>query len=348
MKHYIITNRLIEIKNGRERIKEDGTEEARDGLRFAEYDTDTQEYNLFPEPQPQISLDRIRYNYQIVDDNDDVLLDENNNLVAINTLHGSVRTFIGLYKSLKQTTEGDVLFFIHGFNTDLNDALDALQNLHEKYVENDSNAIQCIVMFTWPAMSSILEYRDDYRDAELSGYSLVRVFLKLETFYRDFFVERANERCNRNIQVMTQSMGAFVLESMLNNLLRQTIPLRVVLDKVFLMAADVDWTALEEPNPLYNIVDICETVHIYIHRRDRALGVSETTKNPANRLGKYGPKNKNLIPNNISCIDVTNVPSGDIFNHGYFLRSPKVIEDVLKVVKQTGAVEPERVLSNED
>ncbi len=345
MKHFIITNRLIEIINEQERIKEDGTEEARDAIRFAEYDTETKNYNIFPEPQPQIPLDRVRYNYQIVDGNDDVLLDENNNQVAINTLHGSVRAFIGLYKSLKQTTEGDVLFFTHGFNTDLNDALDALQNLHEKYVENNTNAIQHIVMFTWPAMSKILEYRDDYRDAELSGYPLARVFLKLETFYRDFFVERGNERCNCNIHIMTQSMGAVVLESMLNNLLRQTIPLRVVLDKVFLMAADVDWTALEEPNPLYNIVDICESVHIYIHRRDRALGVSETTKNPDNRLGKYGPKNKNLIPNNISCIDVTNVPSGEFANHGYFQMSPKVIEDVLKVVKQTGAVEPERVLS---
>ncbi len=148
MKHFIITNRLIEIINEQERIKEDGTEEARDAIRFAEYDTETKNYNIFPEPQPQIPLDRVRYNYQIVDGNDDVLLDENNNQVAINTLHGSVRAFIGLYKSLKQTTEGDVLFFIHGFNTDLNDALDALQNLHEKYVENNTNAIQHIVMFT--------------------------------------------------------------------------------------------------------------------------------------------------------------------------------------------------------
>lgn len=346
MRHYIITNRLIETRNGQERIKEDGTEEARDEIRFAEYDTDTQKYNLFPEPQPQIPLDRVRYNYRIVDDNDDVLLDENNNQVAINTLHGSVATFVGLYQSLKQTTEGDVLFFTHGFNTDLSGALDALQSLHEEYVENNTNTIQHIVMFTWPAMSSILEYRDDYRDAELSGYSLARVWLKLETFYRDFFVESGNKRCNRNIHIMTQSMGAVVLESMLNNLVSQRIPLTVILDKVFLMAADVDWTALEEPNPLYNIVDICETVHIYLHRRDRALGVSETTKNPANRLGKYGPKNKNLIPDNISCIDVTNVPSGDApINHSYFRTGEKVIEDVLIVVRQTGAVEPERVLS---
>ena len=345
MKHYIITNRAIETRNGRERIKEDGREEARDGIRFAEYDTETREYNLFPEPQPQISLDGVRYNYQIVEGNDDVLLDENNNRVAIDTLHGSVRTFIGLYRSLKQVPEGDVLLFTHGFNTDLNDALDALQDLHEKYVENDSNAIKHLVMFTWPAMSSILEYRDDYRDAELSGDSLARVFLKLETFYRDFFVARGNERCDRKIHFMTHSMGAVVLESMLDNLLTRGIPLRVILDKVFLMAADVDWTALEEPKPLYNVVDICQSVHIYIHRRDRALGASDATKNPENRLGQHGVKNKNRIPNNISCIDTTDVRSGDPLNHGYFLRSPKVIEDVLKVVKQTGAVELERVLT---
>ncbi len=47
MKHFIITNRLIEIINEQERIKEDGTEEARDAIRFAEYDTETKNYNIF-------------------------------------------------------------------------------------------------------------------------------------------------------------------------------------------------------------------------------------------------------------------------------------------------------------
>ncbi len=36
-----------------------------------------------------------------------------------------------------------------------------------------------------------------------------------------------------------------------------------------------------------NLMMLFLTVHIYLPRRDLALGVSETTKNPANRLGKY-------------------------------------------------------------
>ncbi|MEM9273226.1 MAG: alpha/beta hydrolase [Cyanobacteria bacterium P01_F01_bin.143] len=324
MKHFIITNRLIEITaDGQERINEDGKEEATDEIRFAEYDTDTQEYTLFPEPQPRVTLDSVHYKYKLVDGNDQVLLDENDEPVSIDTLHGSVNAFTSLYRSLKQEPEGDVLFFVHGFNTNLNNALDALQTIHERYVENGDNEIKHIVMFTWPAMGSLLEYRDDYRDAELSGFSLARVLLKLETFFQDFLGTMGNEPCNSNLHFMTQSMGAVVLESMLNNLISQNIPLRVLLDKVFLMAADVDWTALEQPNPLYKLVDICETVHIYLHRRDRALNISAATKNPENRLGKYGPKNKNLIPSNISCIDVTGVRSGDFNNHSYFRKSDK-------------------------
>ena len=347
MKHFIITNRLINIlPNGQERINEDGREEARDEVRFAEYDTDTREYTLFPEPQPQTPIDSVRYKYRLVDGNDEVLLDENNEQVAINTLHGSVNAFTSLYRSLKQEPEGDVLFFVHGFNTNLNSALGALQEMHEKYVENGNNGIKHIVMFTWPAMGSVFEYRDDYRDAELSGFSLARVLLKLETFYQDFLVTMGNEPCNSNLHFMTQSMGAVVLESMLNNLVSQNIILRVLFDKVLLMAADVDWIALEEPKPLYSLVDICQTVHIYIHRGDLALGASETAKNPANRLGKYGPKNKNLIPSNISCIDVTNVPSGNFpLNHSYFRTSDQVIADVLNVVQQATPVVGDRVLS---
>jgi esterase/lipase superfamily enzyme len=345
MKHFIITNRLIETRNGEERINEDGREEAKDAIRFAEYDTDTNTYNLFPEPQPTEPLERISYKYKVIDNNDDFLLDENNNQVAINSLHGSVRTFTLLYKLMKQSTGGDVLFFIHGFNTDLNKALEALQNLHLKYVQDTNSPIKHIVMFTWPAKSSLLEYRDDYQDAVLSGYPLARLFLKLKTFYQDFIVEMGNAPCNRKINLLCHSMGATVLESMQQNLLSLLIPLNVILNKVILAAADVDWTAFEEPQPLYNLIDICESVHIYIHKEDRALGISETTKNPANRLGKHGPKNKNRLSSNISCIDVSNVPSGDDNNHGYFLSSPKVVKDVLEVFKQTGRVEPERVLS---
>ena len=345
MKHFIITNRTIETESGQERINEDGIEEAKDAVRFAEYDTDTKTYNLFPEPQATESLERIRYKYKVIDDNNDFLLDENENRVAIDSLHGSVRTFILLYKLMKQPDGGDVLFFIHGFNNDLNDALNTLQNLHHKYVQDNNSSIKHLVMFTWPAKSSLLEYRDDYSDAVLSGSPLARLFLKLKTFYQDFFVKMGNERCNRKMNLLCHSMGASVLESMQQNLSSLKMPLNVVLNKVIIAAGDVDWTAFEEPQPLYNLIDVCESVHLYLHREDIALGISQTTKNPANRLGKYGPKNKNRLSNNIFCIDVSNVPSGDFSNHGYFLSSPKVIQDILDVLKQTRRAETERVLN---
>jgi esterase/lipase superfamily enzyme len=224
---------------------------------------------------------------------------------------------------------------------DLNDALDTLAKLHKLYVEPEDSTIQEIVLFTWPAQGKLLQYRDDARDAEVSGYALARAYRKLQGTLSEWYRPDSDGKiklnfCRRKIHLMAHSMGGRVVESMIRDLKRQHINLRSVFSEIVLVAADVDYDALESPNDMNALIDLGERVHIYYHREDKALGISETTKNAFNRLGKWGPKNTMKLADDIIEADVSAI--GDqkkikegLVNHWYYLHSNAVVTDITEV-----------------
>ena len=107
---------------------------------------------------------------------------------------------------------------------DLAGALQSICDLEEKYVSAKS-PIKHVVSFTWPARNKILRYRDDAKDAELSGYTLARCYLMLIDFFSAIFgpdpQNPINEPCKNNIHLMAHNMGNRVVEAMMTELLSQ-------------------------------------------------------------------------------------------------------------------------------
>ncbi len=310
-----ITNREIVTVGTSEIIRPDGLEYAGDNLRFGEYIDG--KFILFPEPKTETE---IMYN-QLHNTN-------------ITDLKGSSRFFKQLYDELI-AEEGDVLFFIHGFNTDLNDVKNCFDRLNQRYVVKDS-PIKHIVIFTWPSKSPDipLHYRNDSRDAERSGITLARCFDKLILFFRQFLKQEQNLPCKRNIHLMAHSMGNQVLEFMLLSLPHKYELFR----EIILVAADVEYTIFEPHQAFQSLIDIGYRVHIYHHEHDIVLDISKYTKNFNNRLGRYGRKSKNTM-NDVFDIDVTrskddsDQPSGiDQLNHWYYYSSTEVVNDIIRVL----------------
>jgi len=187
--NFFITNReIIEENTTKEYIREDGCEKAGDNLRFGTYSVSSKKFKLYPEP-----------------DNDADLLYKNITQKTAKGLRGSSRFFKTLYDNLSiETKRNDVLFFIHGFNTDLDGVRENFKTLHNKYVVNKESPIEHIVIFTWPGRSPLLpiHYCDDKKDAIRSGESLARGFGKLISFFRDFLGRGKNAACNQNIHLM--------------------------------------------------------------------------------------------------------------------------------------------------
>lgn len=342
--HYIMTNRLVtkeslgksrsfETSNG-EFIVSDGSDVAGDNIRFGKITFSSMkkgavDVELYPDPTEEKLA-------KVAEGESSALAEK----------FPSMQMFDELYKKTSQADaigKCEILFFVHGFSCDLEDALQTVQKLHEKYVENEECPIRHIVLFTWPAMNKNLRYRNDALDAINSGYALARGYRFLKDYYREKFGKARDANgnlykpCDQYMHLMCHSMGNRVLESMFKLLLDDRITINAMFANVFLMAADIDYTALEEPNPLYNLIDFTERVHVYYHEQDLALSISEKTKNALNRLGRYGTRHTNRITDDVFQCNVTGISDeieidDRIVHHWYHYGSDTVVNDVIEVI----------------
>lgn len=324
-KHYFVTNRQIIIENGKEFVREDGQEPAGSALRVGSIDLSGKEasYHLVADTPPGKDV-----SYAPA-----ILRDRQTKKVGSQWLFGE------LFDNMSDQAGKDVLVYVHGFRTNFQESLNCVKDLHERYVAPEGSTIGSIVLFSWPAQSSLLEYWNDRNDAEISGRVFARSLQKLVKFFREFFGsgKPGIEPCRRNIHLMCHSMGNYVLESATSTLLSEHT-LRSLFKEVILVAADVDNDSLEPDKPLNRIVDMGQRATVYFNRHDKALVASTGTKHFVNRLGFTGPRNENQTPMNSHFIDVSDCFGAaeilqDLVMHGYHFREGAVASDIRAVLK---------------
>lgn len=325
--NFFITNReIIKPERGEEYVREDGKENAADTLRFGTYKDGT--FTLFPEPDSETEA--------IYSDLKGIAPEE---------LKGSARFFKTLYEELikggEKTENNNVLFFIHGFNTNLGGVRSAFDWLQRSYVDKPGSPIRHIVIFTWPGMSPLIpfHYFNDRNDAIHSGEALARGIEKVTRFFRVFLKRGVNDPCNRDIHLMVHSMGNRVLKHMLLELERKQIRVPELFGEVLLMAADIEYNIFEPGNPFTQLIDLGRRVHVYYHEKDLVLDVSKYTKNFSNRLGRYGRKRSDSNLSDVFDVNVSDVEDDldptlktDKGNHWYYYSSSAVVIDVLEVM----------------
>lgn len=248
--------------------------------------------------------------------------------------NGTRQAFLTMYQQMVDARpgKGDILFFIHGFQSGWVDALRHLQKLHNLYVIDEESPIDQIVLFSWPSYDSLIRYHDDARVAHVSGQVLGRLFGKVLQFYEDAFEREKNpfDRCGHKVHLMAHSMGNWVLENFMDSIHRHFR--HEMFGECLLLNADVSWTALEAGEPLSRLPTYGERVHVYNNTSDDALRISHHTKNGRKRLGRQGPKDKNTVPPRTVIVDITradfhgedvkDVPEDDL----YFAAAERVLD----------------------
>ncbi|MCX6232964.1 MAG: alpha/beta hydrolase [Bacteroidetes bacterium] len=330
--YLFVTNREIITKNHKEQIREDGNENAGDNLRFGAYNFNTKRFVLYPEPENELELS---FSQTASKEN--------------NSLKGSVRFFNEIYTELIKDTgktsegldKGDVLFFIHGFNTDLDGVRNAFKNLKAKYIDNPSSPINHIVIFTWPGRSPIIPYHyfDDKKDAIRSGEALARGIKKIINFFKVFLVKDDNKPCNRKIHMIVHSMGHRVLKHCMLEMHNRNMEIPEIFGEIILMAADIEYDIFEKEEAFNKLIDFGNRIHIYFHQNDFVLDISKYTKNFSNRLGKHGRKRIDTSLAGVTDVDITETSDDDgsgieakALNHWYYYTSSEVINDVITVL----------------
>lgn len=331
-----ITNREVILENGLEKLREDGAERPNHNLRFGQYRIDTEEFELFPEPESFADINYIKIG-----------------LLDAGDLSGSARFFRQMYDCLVtdsglKTSSGDpkedVLFFIHGFNTNLKTLRNNFAALHKCYVENPDSPVAHLVAFTWPGRSLNIpvHYHDDRKDAVDSGFSLARAIKdKFIPFLHQFLTVERHRVCGRKIHLLAHSMGNQVLRSAMIEMKKgDFVP--EIFHEILLVAADVEWNVFDEGNPFEDLIDLGVRVHIYYHDKDGVLDISKYTKNGfSNRLGRYGRKHRSRQVEDIFDLDVSrnrdDLALGWIdknLNHWYYYTSTEVILDIIHVLNE--------------
>ena len=248
--------------------------------------------------------------------------------------HGSLKIACEVFDRAREENRS-ILFFVHGYNNDVQDVLNAAIELESLY-----DVI--VVPFTWPAngggtISGTASYLSDKADARVSAGALNRAIVKIQQFHlmlsksvQKTYQKVAHERhpnnpteaatlytrliekdCSSKMSLLCHSMGNYVLKHTLAT--SENATSKLVLDNICLVAADAnnhkhsDWIGK---------LDVRKRIYVVINEDDYALKVSRIKPGQEQRA-RLGHYTKNLASRNAHYIDVTDFEHVGS-DHGYF------------------------------
>jgi pimeloyl-ACP methyl ester carboxylesterase len=194
--------------------------------------------------------------------------------------------------------ELDVVFFIHGYNTDPEEAIKR-QRLVEKNLKD--RGFQCMVIgFDWPTAGSAALYAYDRFEAQSAASLLVKGGIIP-------FANYTLKDCPINIHVLAHSMGGFVVREAFRAVDKgrnADLANDWRIGQLVLFAADIssDCFALNE-SEMVPVFDHCGRLTNYFSGYDKALGVSNIKNiDISSRVGRVGMPSD--TPANDKAVDV--------------------------------------------
>jgi esterase/lipase superfamily enzyme len=214
---------------------------------------------------------------------------------------------------IARTPNRQALVFVHGYNTRFEEAVYRFaQIVHDA----DINALP--VLFTWPSRGRLLAYGYDHESASFSRDALDELLQAL-----------AKDKSVREISILAHSMGNWVTLEALRQLAIRDRGLPPKIKNVMLAAPDVDYDVFRRQIAKIGVHP--STFTLFVSRNDEALAASRRFWG-GKRLGGVDLRQENydreFERDDITAIDLTNVKSGDMLNHGTFARSPLVVQAI--------------------
>ena len=247
-----------------------------------------------------------------------------------------------------QKEKKSILFFVHGYNNDVEDVLATAEQL-----ENTHGVI--VVPFTWPAngggaLTGTLAYKSDKSDARASEGALNRAVGKIQFLHgllisgrkkelqtkaenkhknnpqaaQALFSKLMSKECSSTLNLLCHSMGNYVFKKTLLNGGNATS--KLVFDNICLVAAD---TNNKDHASWVENLDVRKRIYIVINENDFALKASRIKPGEEQkaRLGHYIKK---LNSDNAHYINVTDAKHVDNM-HTYFVGDAMVNIELKKV-----------------
>ncbi|MCL2384812.1 MAG: alpha/beta fold hydrolase, partial [Alphaproteobacteria bacterium] len=166
----------------------------------------------------------------------------------------------------------DILLYVHGFNTSYDEARFRLAQ-----IAADGRFGGVLVLYTWPAAASLLDYGAAKENATAARDSLTKLIQKLGE------VPDAGK-----VHILAHSMGAWLaMEALRENAIAGSPNLNGKLGDVMLAAPDIDLNVFRQQLARLDPGH----VFVFIASNDRALSLSRRLAGDRPRLGGLDPNN---------------------------------------------------------
>lgn len=232
---------------------------------------------------------------------------------------------------LAETPRKEAIVYIHGFNSELDDALATTASLWHY-----AGRIGVPITYSWPAGNrGVTAYLKDREAGEFTIFHL-----------KEFLRALAGVPGLQSIQIVAHSRGADVTTSALRELViaetaagrdpRATLKVRTLI----LAAPDLDYGVVRQRLAAEGTVAAVGQATIYLNPADGALGIAQTIAT-GTRVGRLRPEDFSDRDferlerfGNAFYIDVEGAPGR--LGHTYFRDNPAVLSDVVLTLR-TGA-----------
>lgn len=184
---------------------------------------------------------------------------------------------------------GDILFFVHGYNNDIETVLWRTRTLQDSLYAQGWKGL--VVGFDWPSDNSTLNYLEDRYDASQVSQRLVNEALQI-LVDAQFPNDATIPVCTINIHMLGHSTGAYVIMEAFSNAAKKgelfKKPWRI--GQVVFIGGDISASSLSASSdwasPLYERIFRLTN---YSNRFDKVLGVSNMKRfGTAPRAGRVG------------------------------------------------------------
>lgn len=228
-------------------------------------------------------------------------------------------TFLKRISARGQGKSGDLGVFVHGFNTNLPEAVFRRAQLAVDSDEIGNNDVS--VLFAWPSVGSISGYLADKARATASRDQLT-----------DLLTMAVRARPTGEITLIAHSMGGWLTAEALRQL--KLVGRQHVLDrlKVVLAAPDIDGIVFL--SQMQKIGRMRHPMTILVSQSDLALSVSSFLSLDDMRVGRINVNDPRVQEGaketNIQFIDISSVEASDTFGHNGFAELAAVYPQLKK------------------
>ena len=228
---------------------------------------------------------------------------------------------------------GDVLIYIHGFNTSQAVVLERHRAIRKGLEGHGFKGV--VVSFDWPAADFALNYLDDRIDAKLTAIRLVTDGIAPLS-------RIIQQGCEISVHVLAHSMGAYVLREAMDDAddRRRVAATSWSVSQIMICSGDISADSMGTAKSSDSLYRHCVRLTNYSNPYDAVLSISNAKRvGVSPRVGRIGLPDS--APAKAVNVDVglyydahreefAAVPNSD---HSFYFYSPVLLEDVLFTIR---------------